>query len=152
MHQTTFGTHPLQSKEVTTNLKEWRLGCPHFLIFHPNFMEKKYVRIHIIIMTSVHFQSFHILFTIPTKHIGNTKEISENTKEIRQSFCFQISDIKIYFWNLWSWGVHYRGPNGTFDTHIGIYYCWHLCHMLPSYEIFDIWQKYHTSIWVSKVP
>ena len=49
------------------------------------------------IMTFVHFQSFPTLFTIPTKHIGNTKEIPENTKEIGQFLTFYIKDIQMNF-------------------------------------------------------
>ena len=60
-------------------------------------MEIKYVRIYSTIKIFVHFQSFPTLFTIPTKHIGNTKEIPENAKEIGQFKKNYIKDIKMKF-------------------------------------------------------
>jgi hypothetical protein len=48
------------------------------------------------------------------------KGIPENTKEIGQYFIFFIKDIKMKFWQLWTCRLDCRGPNATFDIHIGI--------------------------------
>ena len=54
--------------------------------------------------------------------------------------------IKMNFWQLWSCRLDWRGPNETFDTHIGIYYFWHICYMISSlYDIFDIYVIYDIS-------
>ena len=88
----------------------------------------------------------------------------ENTKEIWPSHITYIYDINGPFSQFQSWGLDCRDPNGTFDTHIAICYfltymsyvtaiIWHICHLCHiRHMINDIWQKYHMSIWVSKVP
>ena len=75
--------------------------------------------------------------------IRNTKEIPEITKEIGSSDILYFSDIKLNFWQFWCCRLDCRGPNVTFDTHIGIYYFWHIYHILLSLnDIFDIYVIY----------